>query len=150
MTGEAANLFNIKPLARIVGRYKFQGWIEEFFEGGGGSGPEFFEGGFRVQVRGNFHILTSKKKKKNLWGGGGGNPPPLGSATVNYPFLSCISSALRFMSCVLEKCMGFLFYILTSIWKFAANISLSNILRVAMLDKFNLKLGFRRQYFPVN
>ena len=31
--------------------------------GGGGSGPEFFEGGggFRVQVRGNFHILTSKK-----------------------------------------------------------------------------------------
>ena len=34
-------------------------------EGGGGggvSGPEFFKGGgFRVQVRGNFHILTSKK-----------------------------------------------------------------------------------------
>ena len=27
--------------------------------GGGGSGPEFFErGGFRVQVRGNFHILA--------------------------------------------------------------------------------------------
>ena len=33
--------------------------------GGGGSGPEFFEGGGgRVQVRGNFHILTSKKKQK--------------------------------------------------------------------------------------
>ena len=31
---------------------------------GGGSGPEFFEGGggVRVQVHGNFHILTSKKK----------------------------------------------------------------------------------------
>ena len=37
--------------------------------GGGGSGPEFFEGGFRVQVRGNFHILTSKKKKKTSEGG---------------------------------------------------------------------------------
>ena len=38
--------------------------------GGGGSGPEFFEGGgggIRVQVRGNFHILTSQKQtKKNL------------------------------------------------------------------------------------
>ena len=34
---------------------------------GGGSGPEFFEGGgVRVQVRGNFHILTSKKKQKKL------------------------------------------------------------------------------------
>ena len=39
--------------------------------GGGGSGPEFFEGGggVRVQVRGNFHILTSKKKKKTSEGG---------------------------------------------------------------------------------
>ena len=36
--------------------------------GGGGSGPEFFEGGggVRVQVRGNFHILTSQKKEENL------------------------------------------------------------------------------------
>ena len=36
-------------------------------------GPEFFEGGggFRVQVRGNFHILTSKKKKTSEGGGGG-------------------------------------------------------------------------------
>ena len=49
---------------------------------GGGSGPEFFEGGFRVQVRGNFHILTSKKKTSE--GGGVLNPltPPPGSATV--------------------------------------------------------------------
>ena len=40
--------------------------------GGGGSGPEFFEGGgggVRVQVRGNFHILTSKKKRKTSEGG---------------------------------------------------------------------------------
>ena len=38
------------------------GRIWEFFKGGGGSGPEFFEGGgVRVQVRGNVHILTSKK-----------------------------------------------------------------------------------------
>ena len=37
--------------------------------GGGGSGPKLFKGGggVRVQVRGNFHILTSKK---NLGGGG--------------------------------------------------------------------------------
>ena len=51
---------------------------------GGGSGSEFFEGGggFRVQVRGNFHILTSKKKQQPLKGGGL-NPlnPPSGSAT---------------------------------------------------------------------
>ena len=53
--------------------------------GGGGSGPEFFEGGFRVQVRGNFHILTSKKNKKTTSEGGGvkppNPPPPSGSAT---------------------------------------------------------------------
>ena len=38
---------------------------------GGGSGPEFFEGGVRVQVRGNSHILTSKKKEKQPLKGGG-------------------------------------------------------------------------------
>ena len=47
--------------------------------GGGGSGPEFFRGGgVRVQVHGNFHILTSKKNLRD----GGLNPltpldPPL-------------------------------------------------------------------------
>ena len=35
--------------------------------GGGGSGAGILQGGFRVQVRGNFHILTSKK-----YTGGGG------------------------------------------------------------------------------
>ena len=40
--------------------------------GGGGSGQEFFRGGVRVQVRGNFHILTSKKNKP-----GGGVTPKL-------------------------------------------------------------------------
>ena len=35
-------------------------------------------GGVKVQVRGNFHILTSKKKKNQpLKGGGGVNPPYL-------------------------------------------------------------------------
>ena len=34
--------------------------------GGGVLGQNSSKGGFRVQVRGNFHILTSKKKKKNL------------------------------------------------------------------------------------
>ena len=53
--------------------------------GGGGSGLEFFEGGGgRVQVCGNFHILTSKTKTTSE--GGVVNPPtppPLGSATVD-------------------------------------------------------------------
>ena len=43
--------------------------------GGGGSGPEFFKGGggVRVQVRRNFHTLTSKKQQPR--GGGGGLNP---------------------------------------------------------------------------
>ena len=54
--------------------------------GGGGSGSEFFEGGggVKVQVRGNFHILTSKKRRKQplKWGVKPPNPPS-GSATDN-------------------------------------------------------------------
>ena len=66
-----------------------RGGSRNSLRGGGGSGPEFFEGGgggggVRVQVRGNFHILTKKKKSKPpkppLWirywtgtEGGGGN-----------------------------------------------------------------------------
>ena len=45
-----------------------RGGSRNSLKGGGGSGPEFFEGGgggVRVQVRGNFHILTSKKTPKN-------------------------------------------------------------------------------------
>ena len=38
--------------------------------GGGGSGPEFFKGGVRVQVHKNFHILTKKTS-----GGGRVKPP---------------------------------------------------------------------------
>ena len=49
----------------------------------------------RVQVRGNFHILTSKKKL----GGGGVNPlPPLGSAIGGILFSAsalCTHSRLR-------------------------------------------------------
>ena len=65
-----------------------RGGSRNSLRGGGGSGPEFFEGGgARVQVRGNFHILTSKKQtNKNSEGGGGLNPlpppPPSGSATA--------------------------------------------------------------------
>ena len=58
----------------------------------GGSGPEFFEGGggVRVQVRGNFHILTSKKKQKQPLKGGLNplTPPPSGSATAPPHILS--------------------------------------------------------------
>ena len=44
--------------------------------GGGGSGPEFFKGGVvRVQVDGNFHIMTSLT---NFGGGGSPSDPPLG------------------------------------------------------------------------
>ena len=56
-----------------VGVWVFRGGSRNSLRGGGGSGPEFFERGVRVQVRGNFHILTSKKKQtKPLKGGGGG------------------------------------------------------------------------------
>ena len=48
----------------------YRGGSRNSLRGGGGSGPEFFEGGVRVQVRGNFHILTSKKKKTSEGGGG--------------------------------------------------------------------------------
>ena len=52
------------------------GFWARFLRGGGGG---------RVQVRGNFHILTSKKKKKPLKGGGlNPLPPPPGSATDAY------------------------------------------------------------------
>ena len=79
--------------------------------GGGGSGPEFFEGGggVRVQVRGNFHILTSKKNTTSEGGGGGGKPPtpppPPGSATGFYihccfHFLECHSQGLH--SCLVS------------------------------------------------
>ena len=54
---------------------------------GGCSGPEFFEGGGGVrvvQVRGNFHILTSKK---NNLGGGGLNPLPPPPPWIHHCFL---------------------------------------------------------------
>ena len=61
--------------------------------GGGVLGQNSSKGGFRVQVRGNFHILTSTNKKKPLKGGGGGLTPPSGSATgwkhstvLSFPF----------------------------------------------------------------
>ena len=51
--------------------------------GGGVLGQNSSKWGFRVQVRGNFHILTSNNKKQPLKGGGvkRPNPPPPGSAT---------------------------------------------------------------------
>ena len=56
--------------------------------GGGGFWAGILRGGGdRVQVHGNFHILTSQKKTKKTSGGGGGvNPlPPPGSATAYRP-----------------------------------------------------------------
>ena len=54
--------------------------------GGGGSGPEFFKGGggLRVQVRRNFHILTSKQKTS----GGGG-------LAVKYDMQNCSPNNLK-------------------------------------------------------
>ena len=71
----------------------------------GGSGPEFFGGGggFRVQVRGNFHILTSKQKKKTSEGGFLNPltpPPPLDPLLLsivsgkNYDTLTSITAKL--------------------------------------------------------
>ena len=51
-----------------------RGGSRNSLRGGGGSGPEFFEGG--VRVRGNFHILTSKKKTTSEGGVNPPNPPP--------------------------------------------------------------------------
>ena len=71
--------------SRKIGCVDYRGGSRNSLKGGGGgSGPEFFEGGggVRVQVRGNFHILTSKKKKKKPLRGGVKPPkPPSGSAT---------------------------------------------------------------------
>ena len=43
--------------------------------GGGVLGQNSLKGGFKVQVRGNFHILTCKKKEKPTSEGGGGLNP---------------------------------------------------------------------------
>ena len=47
-----------------------RGGSRNSLRGGGILGQNSSKGGFRVQVRGNFHILTSKKKKKPLKGEG--------------------------------------------------------------------------------
>ena len=55
--------------------YRLQGGSRNSLRGGGVLGQNSSKGGggVRVQVRGNFHILTSKKKKNQpLKGGGGG------------------------------------------------------------------------------
>ena len=44
--------------------------------GGGGFWAGILRGGVRVQVHGNFHILTRKKRKKTLRGGGVKPPTP--------------------------------------------------------------------------
>ena len=52
--------------------------IAILYRGGSRNSSKGGGGGFRVQVRGNFHILTSKKKKKTSEGGGFKPPnPPL-------------------------------------------------------------------------
>ena len=61
--------------------------------GGGGSGLEFFEGGgggVRVQVRGNFHILTSKTKTTSGGGGGVVNPLPPPPPWIRHCWWYCI------------------------------------------------------------
>ena len=69
----------------------YRGGSRNSLRGGGGvlgQNSSKGGGGVRVQVRGNFHILTSKKQQQQqpLKGGGGLNPltPPSGSATVLY------------------------------------------------------------------
>ena len=74
---------NVKDVIRDVIKDVIKGGSRNSSRGEG-SGPEFFKGGgggVRVQVRRNFHILTSKKEHL----GGGGvtplTPPPPGPAT---------------------------------------------------------------------
>ena len=55
-----------------------RGGSRNFLRGGGGVlGQNSSKGGFRVQVRGNFHILISKKKNPLKGGLNPLNPPPL-------------------------------------------------------------------------
>ena len=69
--------------------------------GGGGSWPEFFKGrGVRVQVRRNFHILTSTKKTS---GGLNPYPPPPGSATA----IPCVSMYTWYIRHVINQSSGF-------------------------------------------
>ena len=63
-----------------------RGGSRNSLRGGGVLGQNSSKGGFRVQVRGNFHILTSKKKKP-LKEGFKPPKPPSGSATVSLRFL---------------------------------------------------------------
>ena len=64
--------------SRKIGCVDYRGGSRNSLRGGGGG---FWARILRrgVQVRGNFHIMTSKKKKKTSEGGGGLNPliPPL-------------------------------------------------------------------------
>ena len=67
----------------------YRGGSRNSLRGGGVLGQNSSKGGrVRVQVRGNFHILTSKKKRRKTSEGGGGlntlPPPPPGSATGVY------------------------------------------------------------------
>ena len=48
-----------------------RGGSRNSLKGGGVLGQNSSKGGFRVQVRGNFHILTSQKKEEKTSGGGG-------------------------------------------------------------------------------
>ena len=52
--------------------YNCRGGSRNSLRGGGGLGQNSSKGGFRVQVRGNFHILTSKKEEEATSEGGGG------------------------------------------------------------------------------
>ena len=64
-----------------------RGGSRNSLKGGGVLGQNSSKGGFKVQVRGNFHIPTSKNKKNQpLKGGGGLNPipPPWTATDVSY------------------------------------------------------------------
>ena len=72
-TGATGNRAVGRLTPALTNTWGCRGGSRNSLRGGGGSGPEFFErgGGVRVQVRGNFHILTSKKEKKKTSEGGG-------------------------------------------------------------------------------
>ena len=58
----------------VCGGGGVRGGSRNSLKGGGGGvlGQNSSKGGFRVQVRGNFHILTSKKNNHQPLKGGGG------------------------------------------------------------------------------
>ena len=81
-------------------------------------GQNSSKGGFRVQVRGNFHILTSKKKKKTSEGGfKPPTPPPLD------PLLHCARANIRLCTNIAGIIQGYIYQYTRPLTRLRAGMS---------------------------